>query len=570
MSRTWQRQWKTLTRHFINEFFINDYIQAEQQMRERTITLLIILMNLSLVLSHKLLLPYLIDPRVVILGSGWTAERVWLEKTFFTTISMGIIGIITVLQWDRIFLSPRDHANLRPLPVHDRLMFLGKISSIAFFILIVSLAINLVSTGVYILYLSDPLRINPIYFGLVLVASHFFSGIFTFLFIAVVQGFIQAFSPLCWQRRLSFYLQLLLLLLFIMLLIWFPRLYPTLKTLQQNNSLFYLLFPPIWFVGLSEALTGNAVFAAQAKYALAAVLLSAALYSLLFSLGFNRSLRSHDPSSPARKGRSIIRRSGEELLHRMLLKSSQERAVFYFAGGVWRKSRPHKLRLGIFLALPIAFFAVQCLTQAWVKNLDFFHTPNIHLVSATTFFSLALVAGLKGAASLPIDLPANWIFRQTEPVDKSRIRSGIRKAMGIQIILPLLTMIFFIFTFFWGIPTAAIHLLFQAILIAVVMEIAFFHFHKIPFACSYLPGKAKIGVFWIPYLLGLLIAVSGLTALELALLRHPDLTPVFVLSGLSLLFLIRFSYRYSGRMREKLIFEEKPAPVLLTISGTLS
>jgi len=272
-------------------------------MRERVITILAMLLNASVVLSSQLLIPYLVDPRVVIIGRSWIQNRLWMEKTFFMTVSMGLIGIVTVIQWDRLFLSQRDFLNLRPLPVKDGLLFMAKGSSIAAFVILVSLVVNFFSTGVYVIFLSDRLKINPFYFGTILMIGNFLAGFFVFSLIALIQGILQVLFTPVWIRRISIYIQVTLLTLFIMLFIWFPGAYSSLPAEKEKYSIFFLLFPPFWFVGLSEFWTGNLAFEAHAWIAMMALLLPAALYYIFFSLGYNRCMRSsRDPVRPPGTG----------------------------------------------------------------------------------------------------------------------------------------------------------------------------------------------------------------------------------------------------------------------------
>jgi hypothetical protein len=117
----------------------------------------------------------------------------------------------------------------------------------------------------------------------------------------------------------------------------------------------------------------------------------------------------------------------------------------------------------------------------------------------------------------------------------------------------------------WPWPRALGHVAFLAALGLLIIELALSGFAKVPFTCSYLPGKANLkimfGVYW-----GLLVMVSELvTDVEQAGLRNP--ANYAILMGITLLaWLVAARRGRSARARvPTLSFEEQPEPALVSL-----
>jgi len=165
--------------------------------------------------------------------------------------------------------------------------------------------------------------------------------------------------------------------------------------------------------------------------------------------------------------------------------------------------------------------------------------------------------------NLPVSLEANWIFRMTE---KPRIKAyfaGLRKAIFFLKIGPLFVLIFTVYTVLWDSRAAFFHSLYGLMISILVMEVLFTRFVKIPFACSYLPGKERIHVFWFLYLVGFIGYVKIMGGIELELLKSPSkLIIVFAVVLLSIIgiriYQINILYK-----RDKIHYEEEPEPIMV-------
>jgi len=112
----------------------------------------------------------------------------------------------------------------------------------------------------------------------------------------------------------------------------------------------------------------------------------------------------------------------------------------------------------------------------------------------------------------------------------------------------------------WPWPRALGHVAFLAVFGLLVIELALTRFAKVPFTCSYLPGRANLkimfGVYW-----GLLIIVSELvTYFEEAALRNPASYMKLIAITTACWLLAAQRARGARAYIPALTFEEQPEP----------
>ena len=75
----------------------------------------------------------------------------------------------------------------------------------------------------------------------------------------------------------------------------------------------------------------------------------------------------------------------------------------------------------------------------------------------------------------------------------------------------------------WGSGLALAHTVFWILMAGALTELLLCRFHKVPFACSYVPGKANVKLLWPVYALALTAYASWTARLELWLLGKTPL-----------------------------------------------
>ena len=185
------------------------------------------------------------------------------------------------------------------------------------------------------------------------------------------------------------------------------------------------------------------------------------------------------------------------------------------------------------------------------------------MLSIPLILSFALLLGLRSAASVPVSLEANWVFRLTERPQVRHYFAGHRKAMVMTNLIPLFVLVFAVYSVLWDPPTAFNHALYGLAISILTMEMLFIRFLKIPFSCSYLPGKEKMQVFWLPYLLGFIAYLNITSRIELELLRSPSQFVPFVISVFLMVAAIRAYQVFFLYKRNRIRYEEEPEPIMV-------
>jgi hypothetical protein len=174
------------------------------------------------------------------------------------------------------------------------------------------------------------------------------------------------------------------------------------------------------------------------------------------------------------------------------------------------------------------------------------------------------VLGLRMVASIPISLPANWILRVTQHRPALDYHLAVRFAWLALAVTPVLLLSSILFAQASSIEVFG-HLALLLLLGIVLVELCLLGFQKIPFACSYLPGKANLHfVFWIFLLIFLqLLAKAALS--ESRMLHDPlETLKVLLLLAAAAAALWRIDLARAHKT-EELLFEESAEPEIVSL-----
>jgi len=217
------------------------------------------------------------------------------DKYIFLSIAFVVCGVVTVMKWNQLFPDRRDYMILAPLPIRPATVFLAKLSGLAIFVSLFAIAVNLIGCLLF-----PPVVLgNTGTFSLLVryVLSHFVA---TFcaslggaLFVIVTAGFWMNVLPVSTMRRVSSWVQFVLLVFFLTQLLLAAQVAETLALLQLDNGWRILLFPPLWFLGLYEQLLGKSVadLSLWASYARVALIICAIASLVFYVLGYVRHFR---------------------------------------------------------------------------------------------------------------------------------------------------------------------------------------------------------------------------------------------------------------------------------------
>ena len=144
--------------------------------------------------------------------------------------------------------------------------------------------------------------------------------------------------------------------------------------------------------------------------------------------------------------------------------------------------------------------------------------PHEALLAIPLIISFFLLSGLRMVFSVPAELQANWVFQLAEDENRLDSCSGARKVMVVLTVL-LLVSFFPVLAILWGWPVSPGGPRLGLTLSLILVELLLINFRKIPFTCSYQPGKANITVLGIFYWFAFTTYAYSMAALERWLLQ---------------------------------------------------
>ncbi len=442
------------------------------------------------------------------------------EFEFLVATTMAVSGFFAVLAWNTVLPDRRDALILGLLPVRTRTVFLAKVAAIATALGVAIVALNLF-TGLSFPFLALPgdggavaaLRAFGGYW-LAMAAA----GVFVCCGMLALEGLAALLLPYRYFLRLSSFLQLAAF--FAILATWF---------LKPPGAVSWL--PSSWFFGLQQQLSGAVTshpLAARALWTLPAVSCVAAI---TFALAYGRSIRKIVEQPDILPSRRTLRFSR---LVCPILPRPVDRAIVLFAARTIARSRQHRLFLAAYsgIGLAIAFAYARDLlygtSDPYARTLGtHWNQLNVPLLMGGVVLLCLAVVGTRAVFSLPVALRANWIFRLTAVHPPGAYFSAVRKSLVAVTVLPVWLACGAVYFLLWPARPAAQHMLVLAIAAAFLVHRSLDQFRKIPFACSYLPGKSNLHVKLGVYGLAFLATASFSVQMEYFSMSHPRRFAIF-------------------------------------------
>jgi hypothetical protein len=553
-------QLSALVRHFFGRFFDNEFVAQNTEIQV-TVTKL-----LALLASPGIILPFLRYTTYLGLDAMPPEMRgpmLWSDRCLYLSFSMLVMGAVTVLEWDALFPDRRDYATLMPLPISQRSIFLGKVGALALFLVSFTVSVNLVSTVTFpAISYRGPAAWLPSLLGLLhTVAAHgisiMASSAFAFLFLVALEGVLLNVLSVRWFRKLSAYVQGGMVFALLWLFFLFPNIAASVAELKAANSAVLYAFPPAWFLGLNEAMLGShdAVFVAlahRAEIALGLVFLVAGLsYTAAYRRHVRRTLESIDGSESTRT--AMHERIGR--IADWLAPDPVERGTVAFIGKTMARSSKHRIFLAAYAGVGFAL-AAQVLSAA-KKHDDWMSLPLV--------FGFFLLSGMRFIFTIPSELPSNWMFRVTDMDRQRPALNGTRAAMRWFGVAPLFVALSPFYFVWWPPGQALAHLVFSVTISVVLIEMLTMEFRKIPFTCSYPPGKANVSMLWVAYWVAFLVYAFSMANLESWMVKRPRrLIPFYLI--VALVFAgFEWWRRRADQVGVVLIFDDAADPAVLTL-----
>lgn len=480
----------------------------------------------------------------------------WGMEHFLISTTMLVVGLFAVLSWDSTFPDRRDVMVLAPLPIRARTLFLAKVAAAASALGLTVVALNCFAG------LGWPLHFVPKGGnGLRSLAAYwitvFSAGVFNFCCVLGVQGLAAQLLPRRYFLRLSAFLQMAAFCLFVSS--YFME--PPLRTLQAfaapQNQWALEWLPSSWFFGFFHQLNGSMqpVFFALARRAWIGLGISVFGTAVAYGLSYFRTLRKivEEPDIvPGSGGVHWLPRFGNLL----------ETGVVQFSVRTLARSRQHRVMLAFFLGIGFALL-VFVLKNPGPKDARL--GSDLPLLFVTVAVMCITVVGTRVVFSMPINLRANWIFRVTQVSGTREYMAAIRRPLFVLAVAPVWILSAALLFSIWPWWLAADHLVVLGLLGSTVAYVCLAAFRKIPFTCSYLPGKSYLHMAFLTAAFLMLAIVRGVVFESAALRDWTSYTVMVSFLAVAALVARWWAVSTGNEVDAVVQFEEAPAAALQTL-----
>ncbi len=548
-----------LVRHFTTRSLVSDTLVPQADATRAVGQVLALVAGPGLAIPFLLIMKYLY---LATTAPAWIPAAVQVDRCLFVSYALAVTGIAAAWQWDALGLDRRDHATLAPLPLPARTVQLASCLAQCLCLALFVLAAN-----------CGPVLLFPVVLeigegaqgGLAQMIAQSVSTVagctFVFFLILTVRGILPVLLGERTSHRLTPWVQAGLIVSAALLLFLYPQTARALTGPERGVGSFPYWVPSLWFTGLQEWLLGArqplpAALAGTAIRALAAVLIGYSLTLILVRRQYARFGREGEKpvGGPASRWRERLR----AWLDRRWLTEPLERAAFHFCLATLFRSRRQKLIVTGAVALAVALAAVRI---AAVVSAEPAGGTNGSVLAIPLILSFCLLLGVRYAAAVPAELPANWLFQLNAPLAGRPLWRGCRKFVFIVGVLPPLALLpLSAGPLGWG-QAACFHGM-VLLLGASLREVLFLRFDKIPFTCHRLPGAVNLKATWPLFWIGFSIYVHLPVMAGEWLSAHPH-GWIIIFAGLlsALIVLHAFRNRRLAGMA-RFVFDEEPEPAV--------
>jgi CubicO group peptidase (beta-lactamase class C family) len=385
------------------------------------------------------------------------------------------------------------------------------------------------------------------------------SGIFLFGLVLTIQGLAQLL-PRQLFLRVSSFLQMAFFVALLTVYFLQPG-FSDMETLAENQATLGWL-PSYWFFGLFQRLNGSlnpnlAFLARRAWIGLGSAICGAAGAYLLCYLRTLRKIAEQPDILPDRRLFHWMPRFG----------GAFPTAIGQFSVRSLLRSRQHRVLLSFYLgvALGLAMFIAKAPALGEERPDDLWYQVNASLLVASALMICSSAIGVRMVFAMPLEPRANWMFRVMPLPPLPQCLPAIRRSLYALALAPTWMILAALLFWVWPWRIAAEHLTILALIGIIVAELWLADFSKIPFTCSYQPGKSKFHMAGLIFGILMFFVIRG-SAWERSALDSPGLFAVAA-GGLALIaILLRYRTNTQARAEDAALkFDDPPDPAVLSL-----
>ena len=484
------------------------------------------------------------------------------DQVALITLLICVTGLIALLQWPSLFPSRRDYLALAGLPVRSRQIFIARFTSVVGFSAVVIAAMNLLPSLIAPIEFGGGWRMDSLYVRLVVAqaVSSCAACIFVFFAILSLQGALLNILPARFFARVSVYVQGALAGLFLLGAFYSWSIKDWTPAMVARLPQFGAWLPPVWFTGLHQSMAGgsDAFFTAMGHRAQTAAALAVVFAVIAYIVSYRR-YRTLLLETPVHLDTARVRRW---TLPGLLSRTPRQEAILTFLAMTLTRSGAHRLLWFVYIGAALAVMlnsslidgALLMRSQGWGKALRFL------VLFWPLACSVVLISGFRHVLSVPVELRANWIFQITESLGRAEWMSAVERFVLAYAVAPIYLVLVPVAGYVLGWAVALRLAVLQLLISLSIFELLFYSWQKLPFTCSYMPGRrplVSIVGAYIAILCGIVPILSGMIAASSA---FAPLFPFYFVDFAAIWIWLRLRRR-EGWGEARLIYEDSPAEV---------
>lgn len=478
---------------------------------------------------------------------GWRAEHGMVERMLL------VAGLLVVFLWEAAFPDRRDILVLGSLPVRPGTILAAKVASSSAIVGMAVVCLNWATNFAWpgLVGGSHSLQLSLACWLAVTAAAAFLFGS-----LLAVEGLGALLLPRSVFLRFSALGQLVAFALFPAAYFLLGQIDSPVAMMSPQNHWIVAWWPGYWFLALLKQVAGELPpemrWLAWRAWSALAISVTLAAGALLACYQHTLPRIAEQPDlEPARDSRAWRFPFGGRL----------QTELVHFSFRTLARSRQHRILLAFTWALVLGL-ALNML-RTWLEANGPMPVDEGLLIPTLLMMAL-VVGGMRGVFALPISLNANWMLRVTQLRPTQHYLASTRGVLLLMAVIPVwfITLILSLSYRPW--IAVGGHLLLLAIFGLLAIEVSLIGFSKLPFTCSFLPGKVNMQfAVWGFVLTAMMIVLFVISFEKPALGSVPRYSVMMVLAAALTLGLNRWN---RGRESEtELYFEEKPEPPLITL-----
>jgi hypothetical protein len=487
-----------LTRHFFTSLFDFGFLSEEgaESLKRALLGCFAAAFAIGLLLTRVFMTKY----GALSMAPAEIYERaVVADHAFLIAVPMWIVAAAVGLVGHSLFPDQTDFRVLMPEPLSRLTIFTSKLASLLLFVFLFIAGAHAALLPLFALTMIPAFGTGSLLAKTMAFAVSSVSGsLCAALAIVAVHGTLVLLAPRARLLAFSGTVRSVLIGLLVLSLPLVARL-PATAGAFASGAWWLRWTPPAWFVGLERFLIGDAnraSLAAQAAAAMALVfVVTMASYMLLYRR-FDRVVL-----QPAAYQDT---RGGSRSLDRWIGRASVRRVVGRFAWITIRRSVLHQGLVVAFLAAAGGFVLNGLLSvDGWNGQLHASGKSTrppallLALLGAPLTMMFLAIPAIRLALSVPLDARSNWIFRMTEDAagraEAAAANVGLVLALGVALPLALFGPLQW-----WMLgPSAVGVIVVEALTGWLLVEWFMAGWRRIPFTCSYIPGKGFVPLMFV-------------------------------------------------------------------------